>query len=103
VLIRVGGLLLGDSAVDLVVSIVSLGCVNRIVARSDCMFVWGTTSKVHVISPLVGGGGFGSGLKHVSGYVRTAASSTGCFISSCSENKVAPQRHFSCYGVSVSS
>src|SRR5262245_1916300 len=39
---------------------VSHGCVERIVARSDCMFVCGTTSKVHVISPLVGGGGFGS-------------------------------------------
>src|SRR5262245_37957835 len=39
---------------------VSHGCVDRIVARSDCMFVCGTTSKVHVISPVVGGGGFGS-------------------------------------------
>jgi hypothetical protein len=60
VLICVGGLLPGDSAVDPVVSIVSHGCVERIVARSDCMFVCGTTSKVHVISPLDGGGGFAS-------------------------------------------
>ena len=59
-LICVGGLFPGDSAVDPVVSIVSHGCVDRIVARSDCMFVCGTTSNVHVMSPLVGGGGFGS-------------------------------------------
>jgi hypothetical protein len=47
----VGGVLNGDSAVDPAVSIVSHACVDRIVARSDCMFVCGTTSKVHVISP----------------------------------------------------
>jgi hypothetical protein len=57
VLIWVGGPLPGESAVDPVVSIVSHGCVDRIVARRDCMFVWGTTSNVHVMSPLVGGGG----------------------------------------------
>src|SRR5215218_4061579 len=60
VLICVGGLLPGERAVDPVVSIVSHGCVERIVARNDCMFVCGTTSKVHVMSPLVGAGGFGS-------------------------------------------
>lgn len=48
----------GESAVEPVVSIVSHGCVERIVARKDCMFVWGTTSKVHVMSPLIGAGGF---------------------------------------------
>jgi hypothetical protein len=42
VLICVGGVLPGESAVDPVVSIVSHGCVERIVARKDCMFVWGT-------------------------------------------------------------
>ena len=41
---------------------ISHGCVERIVARKDCMFVWGTTSNVHVMSPLVGAGGFGSGV-----------------------------------------
>jgi hypothetical protein len=41
VLICVGGLLPGERAVDPVVSIVSHGCVERIVARKDCMFVWG--------------------------------------------------------------
>jgi hypothetical protein len=60
VLICVGGLLLGDSAVDPVVSIVSHRCLDGIVARSDCMFVCGTTPNVQVISPPVGGGGFGS-------------------------------------------
>src|SRR5262245_23252096 len=60
VLICVGGLLLGDSAVDPVVSMVSHGCVDLIVARNDCMFVCGTISNVHVMSPLVGVGGFGS-------------------------------------------
>jgi len=60
VLICVGGLFPGDNAVDPVVSIVSHGCVDRIVARNDCMFVCGTTSNVHVISPLDGAGGFGS-------------------------------------------
>jgi hypothetical protein len=60
VLICVGGVLPGDSAVDPVVSIVSHGWVDRTVARSDCMFVCGTTSNIDVISPLVGGGGFGS-------------------------------------------
>ena len=55
-----GGLLPGERAVDPVVSIVSHGCVDRIVAISDCMFVCGTTSKVHVMSPLIGAGGFGS-------------------------------------------
>jgi hypothetical protein len=59
VLICVGGALLGDSAVDPVVSIVNHGCDERIVACSDCRFVFGTTSNVQVISPLVGGGGFG--------------------------------------------
>ena len=54
-----GGALLGENAVEPVVSIVSHGCDDRIVARSDCMFVCGTTSNVHVMSPLVGGGGFG--------------------------------------------
>src|SRR5438067_2434825 len=39
---------------------VSHGCVERIVVRNDCWFVCGTTSNVHVISPVVGGGGFGS-------------------------------------------
>jgi hypothetical protein len=38
---------------------VSHGCDERIVARNDCIFVCATTSNVHVISPLVGGGGFG--------------------------------------------
>jgi hypothetical protein len=56
----VGGRFPGDSAVDPVVSIVSHGCVERIVARSDCMFVCGTTSNVQVMSPLIGAGGFGS-------------------------------------------
>jgi hypothetical protein len=60
VLICVGGLLPGESAVDPVVSIVSHGWVERIVARKDCMFVWGTTSNVQVMSPLIGAGGFGS-------------------------------------------
>jgi hypothetical protein len=60
VLICVGGLFPGDSAVDPVVCIVSHGCVERMVARSDCMFVSGTTSNVQVISPLVGAGGLGS-------------------------------------------
>jgi hypothetical protein len=60
VLICVGGLLPGERAVDPVVSVVSHGCVDRIVARSDCMFVCGTTSKVHVMSPLIGAGGFES-------------------------------------------
>src|SRR5262245_3486439 len=60
VLICVGAALLGDSAVVPIVSIVSQGCVERIVVRNDCRFVCGTTSKVHVISPLVGSGGFGS-------------------------------------------
>jgi hypothetical protein len=60
VLISEGGLLPGERAVDPVVSIVSHGCVDRIVARSDRMFVCGTTSKVHVMSPLIGAGGFGS-------------------------------------------
>jgi len=60
VLICVRGLLPGEKAVDPVVSVVSHGCVDGIVARSDCMFVCGTTSKVHVISPLIGAGGFGS-------------------------------------------
>jgi hypothetical protein len=60
VLIWVGGLFPGDRAVEPVVSIVSHGCVDRIVARNDCMFVCGTTSNVHVMSPLDGGGGFGS-------------------------------------------
>src|SRR4029453_15018305 len=55
-----GGGVAGDSAVEPVVSIVSHGCVDRIVARSDCMFVCGTTSKVQVSSPPCGGGGFGS-------------------------------------------
>jgi hypothetical protein len=35
----VGGELPGDSAVVPVVCIVNHGCVDRIVARSDCMFV----------------------------------------------------------------
>jgi len=60
VLICVGGLFPGDSAVEPVVSMVSHGCVDRIVVRSDCMFVCGTTSKVQVMSPLSGAGGFGS-------------------------------------------
>jgi hypothetical protein len=60
VLISVGGLFPGESAVDPAVSIVSQGCVDRIVARSDCMFVCGTTSNVHVMSPLIGAGGVGS-------------------------------------------
>jgi len=51
VLICVGGALLGESAVTPVVSIVSHGCVDRIVVVNDCMFVFGTTSNVHVISP----------------------------------------------------
>jgi hypothetical protein len=38
VLICVGGLLAGERAVDPVVSIVSHGWVERIVARKDCMF-----------------------------------------------------------------
>ena len=60
-LICVGGEFPGDSAVDPVVSIVSHGCVERIVARKDCMFVWGMIfSNVHVMSPLIGAGGFGS-------------------------------------------
>jgi hypothetical protein len=58
--IFVGGLFPGDSAVEPVVSIVSNGCVDRIVASSDCMFVCGTTSNVYVMSPLVGGGALGS-------------------------------------------
>ena len=33
---------------------------DRIVARRDCMFVCGTTSNVHVMSPVDGGGEFGS-------------------------------------------
>ena len=59
VLIWVGGALLGDNAVEPVVSIVSQGCDERIVARSDCMFVCGTTSNVQVMSPVVAGGGLG--------------------------------------------
>jgi len=57
VLICVGGELPGDSDVDPVVSIVSHGCDERIVARSDCMFVCGTTSKVQVTVPLTGAPG----------------------------------------------
>jgi hypothetical protein len=60
VLICVGGVLPGDSAVDPVVSILSHGCIEWIVARSDCWFVSGTTSNVQVISPVFGTGGFGS-------------------------------------------
>jgi hypothetical protein len=60
VLIPVGGLFEGESAVEPVVSIVSQGCVERTVARNDCMFVCGITSNVHVMSPLEGGGAFGS-------------------------------------------
>src|SRR5258705_3090045 len=60
VLICAGGELPGDSAVVPVVSIVSHRCVERMVARNDCMFVCGTASNVHVISPVVGKGGFGS-------------------------------------------
>src|SRR5690606_23610371 len=43
-----------------IVSIVSHGCIDRIVARSDCMLVCGTTSNVHVMAPLEGGAVFGS-------------------------------------------
>jgi hypothetical protein len=46
--------------VEPVVSIVNHGCADRIVARSDCRFVCGTTSNVQVMSPFDGGGGFGS-------------------------------------------
>ena len=34
--------------------------VHGHVRRKDCMFVCGTTSNVHVMSPLIGAGGFGS-------------------------------------------
>jgi hypothetical protein len=40
--ISVGGLFPGDSAVDAVVSMVSQDAVDRIVARSDGMFVCGS-------------------------------------------------------------
>jgi hypothetical protein len=59
VLTCVGGALLGESAVIPVVSIVSYGCVDRIVAVNDCMLVFGTASNVQVVSQEVGGGGFG--------------------------------------------
>jgi hypothetical protein len=59
VLICVGGVGPGATAVDPVVSIVSHGCVEWTVARSDCRFVCGTTSKVQVISPVIGAGDSG--------------------------------------------
>jgi hypothetical protein len=60
VLICVGGVFPGDRAVEPVVSMVNHGWVERIVARNDCRFVCGTTSNVQVMSPLDGGGAFGS-------------------------------------------
>jgi hypothetical protein len=60
VLICGGGLLPGERAVAPVVSIVSHGCMEWIVARSDCRFVCGTTSNVQVMSPVAGAGGFES-------------------------------------------
>ena len=42
-------------AVVAVVVIGSQGCSERIVLLNDCRFVFGITSNIHVIGPLVGG------------------------------------------------
>ena len=60
VLIWDGGAFPGVMAVEAVVSIDNHGCVDWIVTRNDCRFVWGTASKVHAIGPVDGGGAPGS-------------------------------------------
>jgi hypothetical protein len=60
VLIDVGGVLPGVSAVAAVVFIASQGSCDRIVVVNDWRFVCGTALNVHVMAPVVGGGAFGS-------------------------------------------
>jgi hypothetical protein len=43
-----------------VVVTVNHGWSERTVVRKDWRLVWGTTSNVHCIGPLLGGGGAGS-------------------------------------------
>jgi hypothetical protein len=59
VLICAGGVP-GVKAVVAVVIIVNHGWSERTVVRKDCRLVWGITSNVHCIGPLLGGGGAGS-------------------------------------------
>ena len=48
-------MLFGEIAVVAVVVIGSHACSERMVLLNDCRFVFGITSNVHVIGPLVGG------------------------------------------------
>ncbi|MGE3959837.1 MAG: hypothetical protein AB7H96_24210 [Vicinamibacterales bacterium] len=59
-LICAGGVLPGVKAVVAVVVTVNHGWSERTVVRKDWRLVWGTTSNVHCIGPLLGGGGAGS-------------------------------------------
>ena len=60
VLICEGAVLPGVKAVAAVVSMTSHACCERMVVVNVWRFVWGTTLKVQVVGPVVGGGAPGS-------------------------------------------